>query len=81
VEPILGQIQLFGFPFAPRGWAFCEGQMMSIAQNTALFALVGTTYGGDGRQTFALPDLREQEKPLGGARYCIALQGIFPARE
>ena len=47
-----------GFNFAPRGWAFCDGQLLSISQNTALFSLVGTFYGGDGRTTFALPDLR-----------------------
>ncbi|MDO7172887.1 phage tail protein [Mariniflexile sp. AS56] len=58
MEPILGQIQAFGFNFAPRGWAKCEGQILSISQNTALFSLLGTTYGGDGRTTFALPDLR-----------------------
>ena len=57
-EPFLGQIQMVGFTFAPRGWAFCDGQLLSISTNTALFALLGTTYGGDGRTTFALPDLR-----------------------
>lgn len=57
-EPFLGQIQDFGFNFAPKGWAQCNGQLMQIAQNTALFSLLGTTYGGDGRVTFALPDLR-----------------------
>ena len=57
-EPFLGQIQPFGFNFAPRGWATCDGQILSIAQNTALFSLLGTIYGGDGRTTFALPDLR-----------------------
>ena len=57
-EPFIGEIRLFGFNFAPRGWAFCQGQLMSIAQNTALFSLLGTTYGGDGRTSFGLPDLR-----------------------
>jgi microcystin-dependent protein len=57
-EPFVGQIQTFGFNFAPRGWAFCSGQLLPIAQNTALFSLLGTTYGGDGRTTFGLPDLR-----------------------
>ena len=57
-SPFLGQISLFGFNFAPRGWAFCQGQILSIAQNTALFSLLGTTYGGNGQTTFALPDLR-----------------------
>jgi len=57
-EPYVGQIQMFGFNFAPRGWALCDGQLLPIAQNTALFSLLGTIYGGDGRTTFALPDLR-----------------------
>jgi microcystin-dependent protein len=58
MDPFIGQIILFAGNFAPRGWAFCDGQLLPIASNTALFSLVGTTYGGDGRNTFALPDLR-----------------------
>jgi microcystin-dependent protein len=58
MEPFIGQIQAFGFNFAPRGWAQCNGQLLSIQQYTALFSLIGTTFGGDGRTTFALPDLR-----------------------
>jgi len=58
MEPFLGQIMMVGFNFAPRGWAMCQGQLLSIAQNTALFSLLGTMYGGDGKTTFALPDLR-----------------------
>jgi microcystin-dependent protein len=57
-EPFLGEIRMVGFNFAPRGWAFCDGQLLPISQNTALFSLLGTTYGGDGRTTFGLPDLR-----------------------
>lgn len=57
-DPFIGEIRMFGGNFAPRGWAFCEGQLLAIAQNTALFSLFGTTYGGDGRTTFGLPDLR-----------------------
>ena len=57
-EPFIGQIMMFAGNFAPRGWSLCEGQLLSIAQNTALFSILGTTYGGDGRTTFALPDLR-----------------------
>lgn len=56
--PFLGEIFLVPYNFAPRGYAFCEGQILSISQNTALFALLGTTYGGNGQTTFALPDLR-----------------------
>jgi microcystin-dependent protein len=57
-DPFVAEIRMFGFNFAPRGWAFCDGQIMSLSQNTALFSLLGTTYGGDGKSTFALPDLR-----------------------
>jgi microcystin-dependent protein len=57
-EPFLGQIKMFGGNFAPSGFAKCDGQLLAIAQNNALFALLGTIYGGDGRTTFALPDLR-----------------------
>ena len=58
MEPYLAQIIMFGGNFAPRGWAFCDGQLLAISQNQALFSLLGTTYGGDGRTTFGLPDLR-----------------------
>ncbi len=58
MEPFIGQIQPFGFNFAPRGWALCNGQLLPINQNSALFSLLGTIYGGDGRTTFQLPDLR-----------------------
>jgi microcystin-dependent protein len=57
-DPFIGEIMLFAGNFAPTGWATCDGQVLSIAQYTALFSLLGTTYGGDGRTTFALPDLR-----------------------
>ena len=57
-EPFIGQIMLVGFNFPPRGWAECNGQLLPISSNTALFSLLGTTFGGDGRTTFALPDLR-----------------------
>lgn len=59
-EPFLGEIRMVGFTFAPRGWAFCNGQLLPINQNQALFALLGTTYGGNGQTTFALPDLRSR---------------------
>lgn len=57
-EPFLAEIRMVGFSFAPRGWAFCDGQILPINQNQSLYSLVGTTYGGDGRTSFALPDLR-----------------------
>lgn len=58
MEGTIGEIRLFGGNFAPRSWAFCNGQLLSISTNTALFAILGTTYGGNGQTTFALPDLR-----------------------
>lgn len=58
LEPFIGEIILFAGNFAPRGWALCDGQLLNINQNDALFAIIGTTYGGDGRTTFGLPDLR-----------------------
>ena len=57
-DPFVAEIRMFGFNFPPRGWAFCNGQLMPISQNTALFSLLGTFYGGDGKSTFALPDLQ-----------------------
>ena len=58
-DAMIGEIKLFAGNFAPRGWAFCEGQLIPISQNSALFSILGTQYGGDGRTTFALPDLRD----------------------
>ena len=66
-EPFLGQITMFGGNFAPRGWALCQGQILPINQNQSLFSLLGTTYGGDGRTTFGLPDLRGRAAVHPGA--------------
>jgi len=63
-QPFLGQIQCFGFGFAPTGWALCQGQILAISQNTALFSLIGTYYGGNGTSTFALPNLQSRV-PVG----------------
>lgn len=63
-DPFIGEIKPVPYNFAPRGWAFCEGQLLPISQNTALFSLLGTIYGGDGRTTFGLPDLRGRV-PIG----------------
>jgi len=63
-DPFLAEIRVFPFNFAPLGWALCNGQLLPISQNTALFSLLGTTYGGDGRSTFALPNL-QGSAPLG----------------
>jgi microcystin-dependent protein len=57
-DPFVAEIRIFPFNFAPKGWAFCNGQILPISQNTALFSLLGTTYGGDGKSTFALPNLQ-----------------------
>lgn len=69
--PFIGEVRLFGFTFAPKGWAQCNGQLLAIQQNQALFAILGTTYGGNGVTTFALPDLRGRAathwgNPVGG---------------
>jgi microcystin-dependent protein len=79
MEPFLGQIELLPFTFAPQYWATCEGQLLPISENTALFSLLGTYFGGDGQTNFALPDLRDKE-PIPNTHYCIALQGIYPPR-
>ena len=79
MDPFYGLIRLFPYSFAPRDWAPCEGQILNISQNTALFSLLGDNFGGDARVTFALPDLRGKE-PTPGTRYFIALTGIYPSR-
>jgi microcystin-dependent protein len=58
MDPFVAEIRIFPFNFAPRGWAFCDGQILPLSQNTALFSLLGTTYGGDGKSNFALPDMQ-----------------------
>jgi microcystin-dependent protein len=93
-EPFLGMIVQFPYNFPPQNWTFCHGQIMDIQHNTALFSLIGTTYGGDGIHNFKLPDLRPrnehgdllniqigdiyQGKPY--IEYSICLNGIFPSR-
>jgi len=67
MDPFLGEIRLVPYTFAPLGWAFCAGQLLPISQNTALFSLLGNTYGGDGKRTFALPDLRGRV-PVGAGQ-------------
>jgi microcystin-dependent protein len=76
MDPFIGQITLFGGSFAIRGWMECKGALLPIAQYTALFSILGTTYGGDGKVTFALPNL----EGVGDSRYLIAVEGIFPQR-
>jgi microcystin-dependent protein len=77
--PMLGQIVLFAGNFAPKGWELCAGQLMPVNQNLALFSLLGTTFGGDGTNDFALPDLRSHA-PVSGSNYIIAVEGTFPSR-
>ena len=74
-EPFLSEIRIMSFGFAPRGWALCDGQLLPINQNQALFSLLGTTYGGDGRTTFALPDLRGRVPIQVGAGHSLGESG------
>ena len=76
MEPLLGQIVLLPYNFAPRGLMFCDGQLLPISEYTALYSLIGTTFGGDGKTTFALPNYPAPT----GSHYCIAVMGMFPQR-
>jgi microcystin-dependent protein len=88
--PFLGEIVMFGYGRVPRGFAPCDGQLLPIASNAPLFSMLGTTYGGDGGSTFALPDLRARApmyqgqlgahgpQPCLGLNFCIALEGELP---
>jgi len=80
METFLGQIILLPFNFAPNGFARCVGQTLPIAQNTALFSLLGTTFGGDGQKTFKLPDFSRVTNLPSGCYYYIALIGVYPSR-
>ena len=95
LDPFIGEVCQFPYSYAPKGWAYCHGQMMPIQANQALFSLLGTTYGGDGRTTFNLPDLRPKDAngnviqlEVGDIHEgkvfiesFIALQGIYPPRD
>ena len=79
-DPFVAEIRMFGFNFAPKGWAFCNGQLLPLSQNTALFSLLGTFYGGDGKSTFALPNLQgsapvHQGQGQGLSEYFLGQQG------
>ena len=74
-EPFLSEIRIFSFAYPPRGWALCNGQLLPINQNQALFSLLGTTFGGDGRVTFALPDLRGRVPIHAGAAHTLGERG------
>ena len=92
-DPFVAEIRIFPFNFAPKGWAFCNGQLMPLSQNTALFSLLGTTYGGDGRSNFALPNMQSRAAmhpgqgpglslhdlgETGGSQTVILLQSEMP---
>jgi microcystin-dependent protein len=82
MDEYLGIVKLFAGNFAPRGWAYCDGQLLSLSQNTALFSLLGTTYGGDGVSTFALPKLESVKSGKDAEiKYIICLEGMYPTRE
>jgi microcystin-dependent protein len=78
-EPFLSEIRIMSFGYAPRGWAMCNGQLLPINQNQALFSLLGTTFGGDGRVNFALPDLRGQTPIHVGSGHTLGEKGGEPA--
>src|SRR5918996_5091920 len=78
-EPFLSEIRIFSFNFAPKGWALCNGQLLPINQNQALFSLLGTTFGGDGRVNFALPDLRARTPIHVGSGHTLGERGGEPA--
>ena len=80
MEGYIGEVRGFAGTFAPRGWAFCEGQLLPIHLNTPLFAVLGTKYGGDGRTNFALPDLRGEALGAGQVPFIICVNGNFPSR-
>jgi microcystin-dependent protein len=75
-DPFVAEIRMFGFAFAPRGWAQCNGQLLPISQNTALFSLLGTTYGGDGKSTFALPDMQGNAAMQPGQGQGLSLRDL-----
>ena len=76
MDPFVAEIRIFAGNFAPKGWAFCNGQLLPISQNTALFSLLGTTYGGDGKSTFALPDLQGRAPMFWGQGPGLSLRDL-----
>lgn len=75
-DPFVAEIRIYPFNFAPKGWAFCDGQLLPISQNTALFSLLGTTYGGDGKSTFALPNLQGRGPMMPGQGPGLSLHDL-----
>jgi microcystin-dependent protein len=79
MSPYIGEIRMFGFNFAPVGWFPCDGRLLSINDHQPLFQLIRTTFGGDGKTDFALPDLRGMVAPFEQLTFCIAMEGVYPA--
>lgn len=79
MEDYLGNIQLFPYDFVPLGYMACNGASLSISQYSALYSLIGTTYGGDGSSNFNIPNMKGEE-PIPGLTYCICVSGIWPTR-
>ncbi|MCK9170932.1 MAG: phage tail protein [Treponema sp.] len=80
---LLGAVMLFPYNFVPQGWHLCDGSLLEIQSNPALYSLIGTSFGGDGRTTFGLPNLNSAECPIsknGTINYCICMQGVYPMR-
>src|SRR3982750_2270413 len=75
-DPFVAEIRIFPVNFAPKGWAWCDGQLLPLSQNTALFSLLGTTYGGDGKSTFALPDLQGKAPMQPGQGQGLSLRNL-----
>lgn len=80
MSPMIGETRIFAFNFAPEGWAPCQGQLLSIDEFSPLFMVIGTTYGGDGATTFALPDAKGPVSGQEALQVCINLDGSFPTR-
>lgn len=78
-DPFVAEIRIFPFNFAPKGWAWCDGQLLPISQNTALFSLLGTTYGGDGKSNFALPDLQGRAPMHPGQGHGLSMHDLGEA--
>jgi microcystin-dependent protein len=80
MEYYLGDIQLFAYRFVPQGWLLCNGTVLQILQNQALFSLIGNKFGGNGSSTFALPNMTN-DSPVAGMNYYICISGIYPMRD
>jgi len=79
-EAFVGEVRAMPFGFVPHGWAPCQGQVLPVTENTALYSLLGNIYGGAAPTTFALPNLAPLKGKSGSLQYCIAVQGLFPTR-